>query len=159
MGKLVSIEGNHALSSDDVLGKIATSPSPKFLWVKSGVMYPYELYDRFSFQRDLARVERFYRARGYYEAQARAGRVELVDKDKVAVTVVVEEGVPVRIRSATVRTGISTIGTPLSPIPQACFCRRAATISISLTGLPVPPPRPFPRWDRGISSAVTRPTI
>ena len=38
------------------------------------------------------RVERIYRAHGYYEAHARAGRVEKASDGHVKVTIVVEEG-------------------------------------------------------------------
>ncbi len=71
----VTIRGTHALDEDDVDGAISTEASPKFLGVARGIVYDYEVFDRATLQRDLARIERYYRARGYYGAHARAGRV------------------------------------------------------------------------------------
>lgn len=95
----VSIEGNEHVSSGDIEEKIATAESPRFLALFQGVVFDYEIFDRGVLQRDLQRVERYYRARGYYEAKARAGRVvyDGDDKDHVSVTIEVEEGVPVRL--------------------------------------------------------------
>lgn len=92
----VSVVGNDAVGDDDILKRIATSPSPKFLGLWSGVIFDYALFDRVTLARDMARVERFYRARGYYDARARAARVE-GDGEHVRVTIVVEEGPPVLI--------------------------------------------------------------
>jgi outer membrane protein assembly factor BamA len=105
----VSVEGNKALSSSDVEEKLATTPSPKFLGLFRGIIYDYEIFDRSVLQRDLERVERYYRARGYYEAQARAGRVRHKNDDHVDVTIEVNEGEPVLVREARIDglTGLS----------------------------------------------------
>jgi outer membrane protein assembly factor BamA len=71
---------------------------PKFFGLFRGVVYDYELFDRGVLQRDLERVERYYRARGYYEAKARAGRVRYKNPSHVEVTIEVEEGRPVLVR-------------------------------------------------------------
>ena len=94
----VSVQGTHAVSGSDVEDKIASAESPKFLGVLRGVVYDYELYDRNVLQRDLDRVERFYRSKGYYEARVRAGRVRHKNATHVEVTIEVDEGEPVRIR-------------------------------------------------------------
>ena len=96
----VSLEGNRALSSSDIEEKMATAPSPKFLGLFQGIVYDYELFDRSVLQRDLERIERYYRARGYYEAKVRAGRIRYKSDDHVNVTIEVEEDGPVRIREA-----------------------------------------------------------
>jgi outer membrane protein assembly factor BamA len=96
----VSVEGTHAISSSDVEEKLATAPSPKFFGLFRGIIYDYEIFDRTVVQRDLERVERYYRARGYYEAQARAGRVQYKSPKHVEVTIEVEEGKPVLTRAA-----------------------------------------------------------
>jgi outer membrane protein insertion porin family/translocation and assembly module TamA len=88
----VSIEGNDALDEDDVADKLATTPSPKFLGLFRGVVYDYQLFDAHVLERDLKRVERAYRARGYYEAHARAGRIVYTSDKHVDVTIEVEEG-------------------------------------------------------------------
>jgi outer membrane protein insertion porin family/translocation and assembly module TamA len=73
--------------------KIATAASPRFLgFFPRGVVLDYELFDRYVLDRDLTRIERIYRARGYYEAKVRAGRVERTDNGHVRVTVIVQEG-------------------------------------------------------------------
>jgi outer membrane protein insertion porin family/translocation and assembly module TamA len=59
-------------------------------------------------ERDLARIERYYRARGYYEAHARAGRVEKVADDHVRVNVVVDEGRAVTVGEIKI-DGIATL--------------------------------------------------
>ena len=93
----VSVVGTRAVGASDVEEKIAITPSPKFLGLFRGVVYDYELFDRLTLQRDLARVERYYRARGFYEAHARAGRVIRRSDGHVEVEIVVEEGPPTLI--------------------------------------------------------------
>src|SRR5438552_3077528 len=74
----VDTEGtSRGVSESAVEEKIATAESPRFLGVfPRGFVLDYEIFDRYVLDRDLVRIERFYRARGYYEAHARAGRVE-----------------------------------------------------------------------------------
>lgn len=91
----VTIRNADAVDESDTLDKIATAETPKFLGFFRGVVYDYEVFDRFVLQRDLARIERFYRARGYYDAKARAGRVIQKNNNHVRVEIVVEEGRPV----------------------------------------------------------------
>ncbi len=90
----VTIRGTSALAEDDVEGEISTEASPKFLGLFRGLVYDYEVFDRATLQRDLARIERYYRARGYYGAHARAGRVLSTGAGHVRVEIVVEEGQP-----------------------------------------------------------------
>ena len=81
---------------------------PRFLWLWDGVVFDYELFDRYVLERDLARVERFYRARGFYEAHARAGRVERTKENHVAVTIEVDEGEAVKVGDVHLE-GITTL--------------------------------------------------
>jgi outer membrane protein assembly factor BamA len=92
----VTVRGASAVDEGAVADEISTAPSPKFLGLMRGVVYEYEIFDPFALQRDLSRVERLYRARGFYEAHARAGRVIPTGPSHVRVEIVVEEGVPVR---------------------------------------------------------------
>ena len=86
------------MTISEIEDKIATAPSPHFLGIfPRGVVLDYELYDRYVLERDLTRIERLYRARGYYEAHARAGRVEKVGDGHVKVTLLIEEGLPVNV--------------------------------------------------------------
>src|SRR4051812_9568292 len=66
----ISVEGTGVVDGSDIGEKLATAPTPKFLGLFRGVIYDYEIFDRLKLQRDLARVERYYRARGFYEAHA-----------------------------------------------------------------------------------------
>lgn len=87
----IEVRGGDAVDGDDVEERLATAPSPKFLGLWSGVVFDYELYDEHVLARDLQRVERFYRARGFYEAHARAARVTRKG-NHVSITIEVEEG-------------------------------------------------------------------
>jgi outer membrane protein insertion porin family/translocation and assembly module TamA len=99
----VDVAGNRTLASSDIEGKIATSESPRFLMLFQGLVYDYELFDRYVLEKDLERVEAFYRANGFYDARARAGRVEYVGKRHVRVTIVVEEGQATLVREVAIR--------------------------------------------------------
>jgi outer membrane protein insertion porin family/translocation and assembly module TamA len=91
----VAVRGAKAESASDVEDKVATMASPKFLGLFRGVVYDYELFSRATLQRDLARIERYYRARGYYDAHAIAGLVLETKDNHVRVEIEVEEGPPV----------------------------------------------------------------
>lgn len=91
------VKGNDHVDTDDLEKKLATKKTTKFMLLFRGVVYEYEVYDRYSFERDLARIERYYRARGYYDAKVRVARVHDVADDKVEIEVQVDEGEPVRI--------------------------------------------------------------
>lgn len=58
----------------------------------------YDEYDPSLLSRDLERVERYYRARGYYEAKVRAARVLQLDGRHVRIEIRVVPGVPVTVR-------------------------------------------------------------
>jgi outer membrane protein insertion porin family/translocation and assembly module TamA len=90
----IEIRGARALDGDELLEKLATTPTPKFLGLFRGVFFDYELFDRGKLQRDLERVERFYADHGYFDARARAARVITIDPKHVRVEIDVEEGAP-----------------------------------------------------------------
>jgi outer membrane protein insertion porin family/translocation and assembly module TamA len=75
----VQVRGADKVDGDDVIDKIATTETPKFLGLFRGILFEYALFDRFVLQRDLARVEAFYRSKGYYDVHARAGLVHQLD--------------------------------------------------------------------------------
>lgn len=99
----VAVRGAKKVDSGDVEKKIATTPSEKFLGLFRGVLYDYATFDRFILQKDLARVEAFYRTKGYYEAHARAGHVFVKDEKHVEVEIVVDEGPLVTVREVRVQ--------------------------------------------------------
>jgi outer membrane protein assembly factor BamA len=92
----VTVRGASQVSAADLEDVLATTPSAKLFGLFRGVAFDYEIYDYTVLQRDLARVERFYRARGYYDAHARAGRVATNSTGHVSVEIVVDEGEPVK---------------------------------------------------------------
>lgn len=98
------IRGATDVSADDLDDRLATRESSRFLGLFPGFVYEYEVFDPHALQRDLARIERFLRARGYYDARVQAARIENVGSDgnKVRVTVEVERGPPVVVDSLTV---------------------------------------------------------
>ncbi|MFT3767644.1 MAG: BamA/TamA family outer membrane protein [Minicystis sp.] len=105
----VSVAGAQKVPASAVKEKIATAESSHALGgvladipivsVWDRITVDYEKLDPFVLERDLARVERLYRARGYYEAHARAARVRKTGKEKVSVEIVVDEGEPVTVGS------------------------------------------------------------
>lgn len=108
----VEITGNKALGDDEIEQRIATAETGgafehvPLLGGIDALTVEYERFDRFVLERDLQRVARLYRAKGYYKAVVRAGRVRRIDDDKSGdpsavrahVEIVVEEGMPTRVR-------------------------------------------------------------
>jgi len=108
----VEITGNDALDDDEIESRIATAQTGgalekvPLLSAIDAVTWEYERFDRFVLERDLQRVARLYRAKGYYKAVVRAGRVRRIDERRsddptsvrAEVEIVVEEGMPTRVR-------------------------------------------------------------
>lgn len=108
----IDIDGNAEVGGDDITSRIATAETSHplagvlenvpVLSIIDTLTVEYERFDRFVLERDLARVERYYRARGFYSARVRASRVQKIDADeggRVRVNLVVEEGEPVKVAS------------------------------------------------------------
>ncbi len=93
----VDIEGATAVDPVDVLDRLATASSPRFLGIWDGVVFEYEIFDENVLERDLKRIERYYRSRGYYDAKVTAARVYRFDKRRVRVQIRVYEGQPVLV--------------------------------------------------------------
>jgi outer membrane protein insertion porin family/translocation and assembly module TamA len=91
----VEIVGARAVDPGAILDKLATASSPRLFGLFPGLGGDYSIYDASILQRDLARVERFYRGRGFFEAHARVGRLEHNGESHVRVQIVVDEGPPV----------------------------------------------------------------
>jgi outer membrane protein assembly factor BamA len=109
----VSFEGTRVISSSELAERIATAESSHFLGgvlesvpllsIWDALTVEYERFDRFVLERDMARIERFYRARGFYGVQVRAARVQRAGgpgkEGRVHVQIVVSEGEPVKVAS------------------------------------------------------------
>jgi len=125
----ISIENNAALSDDELLARIATAETGgvlegiPILGALDALTVEYERFDRFVVERDLARIERLYRAKGYYEARVRSGRVRRLDRHapgdvrtaRIGVEIVVEEGPPVRPEVLPTEFVAPVDGSPPSP--------------------------------------------
>ncbi len=112
----VRVVGNRAVPDDEILSRIATGPTGgsfegvPLVGVIDALTVQYERFDRFVLERDLERVARIYRAKGYYNAVVRAGRVRRIDAHpagstevknaRLLVEIVVEEGPPVVVGGA-----------------------------------------------------------
>lgn len=84
------------VSKSDVEAAMASDPTHKFLGIRMWWV-DYGVYDGVEVEKDLHRIERYYRGRGYYEAHVRAGRVMQTGDREVAVQIVVEEGPAVHV--------------------------------------------------------------
>lgn len=104
------IEGNERISDSDIRDQLATKKTRRFAGLVLGLMYDYELFNYPVLSADLERIERYYRARGYYRARALAARVRPTSEHQVEVQVQVYEGPP------TVVSRLDWIG--LGALPQ-----------------------------------------
>jgi len=117
----IDVSGNHALDDAEIEEHIATRESPKFLGLFRGVVYDYEVFDRYVLERDLQRVERYYRSRGFYWPRVRAGRVFETGPRQVSVEILVDEG------PATTVGRVDVHGLDKLAAPVVAEARRAVT--------------------------------
>ncbi len=88
----VTIDGVPSIDDEDLEERITTRKTKRFV----GFVYEYDLFDRYALRRDLARIERYLHARGFYDAEVRVARV-VQDGKKVHITIEVAEGRPVTV--------------------------------------------------------------
>lgn len=84
-----------AVDLDEVLDGLATAAPRTLLWIER----ERDVYDANLIARDLERIERFYRAQGYYDVKVVAARVEPVGEREVEIEVHVTPGPRVAVRS------------------------------------------------------------
>ncbi len=110
------------VDEDDVKDALITTQSSWFtsdasvalLGEKGSIFLRYERFEPLILERDLARIERFYRTRGFYETRVRAARVFRGGESTVRVEVVVDEGPPTAIAS------VAVVPTdPATPLPTS----------------------------------------
>ncbi|MFO0675972.1 MAG: BamA/TamA family outer membrane protein [Polyangiaceae bacterium] len=123
------IEGVTRIDGGDLESKLATRATSKFLWLFRGVVYDYETLDKRALERDVQRIERFYRARGFYDAKVTKSEAVPKGDDKVAVVIVVVEGEPVVVRGAKFE-GIETLS------PAVRFTLERVAFAHAPTGRP-----------------------
>lgn len=88
----LEIQNPGSIDVHELRAGLATAETPEFLGLFEGVVYDYEVFDENVLKRDLERVERFYRARGYYMARVSAARVVRVDERHVRVEIQIAPG-------------------------------------------------------------------
>lgn len=103
----VDIIGPSRLSSREAASKIATHETQRILagslaglpvlGILDRLTVEYATFDREVLQRDLDRLRRYYRARGFYDTQVQAARVVRMDNGKLRVEIEVVEGAPTHI--------------------------------------------------------------
>ncbi len=85
----INFNGANAVQTDELKGVLATQESGFLPWSRK------RFFDRTEFDRDVKRIEAFYADRGYPRAKVVGVDVALNDaKDKVAITVEINEGEP-----------------------------------------------------------------
>jgi outer membrane protein insertion porin family/translocation and assembly module TamA len=97
----IRFEGNRQFSDSDLTERIATEETPKFLGLFRASWRRYEDFEPEILDKDLQRIEHYYRRHGYYETHVRAGRVTRQGKF-VDVEILIDESEPVRVRAMAV---------------------------------------------------------
>ncbi len=92
----VDIEGQPSAIEENLEAGLATKESPTLFGIRG--VYEYETYDEAALQKDVERVERQLRRRGYYEARVSAARVIRTSEDRVRVELDIDAGEPIKIR-------------------------------------------------------------
>ncbi|MCC7534676.1 MAG: BamA/TamA family outer membrane protein [Deltaproteobacteria bacterium] len=129
----LDLEGVEQVDEDQLRERIATQERGSFL----GIQWPWTewpLYDRAILRRDLERIERFYRARGYYDTQVGTPRVDREEEDDdrgvVTITIPIEEGLPVAVRSTNVLFEPQPAGVAQVPVVIQERIRRAFPLHV-----------------------------
>lgn len=104
----LTIEGLDGVDLERLREGLATQESQRLLLIWDGVAHDYETLDQAVLRTDLERIERFLRARGYYEARVTTARVTRTDEHHVRVEVTVDRGSPVLTRSLRL-TGVEKV--------------------------------------------------
>ncbi len=97
----LKIQGTDKVDEGDIKAKILTTETPwwePFWPFDKGPSY----FDPNAWQADLRRIERFYQAEGYYQAQVTANEVKPEGQEAVALEATVSEGEPTRIASVNI---------------------------------------------------------
>ncbi|HZZ86277.1 MAG TPA: BamA/TamA family outer membrane protein [Anaeromyxobacteraceae bacterium] len=89
--KGVELAGVHGVSSADLEGKIATQPSGRFFWQEEHDLDPDAL------AADQKRIERYYRAQGFYDGRVEAVETPAAGRNQVKVIFRIHEGDPSRV--------------------------------------------------------------
>src|ERR1700730_15164711 len=94
----IDLSGAHAFSRDAVVSVMTTKERP---WYQ--VWKPLPDFDAQRFTDDLAHIERFYEAHGYYNARITYDLS--LSRDKVTLHIKVSEGKPIRVTTIDIKVG------------------------------------------------------
>lgn len=108
----VALDGVPRGTGPDLEEGLSTKNSPKLLGFIPGV-FEYNVYSEDTLNKDLERVERELRRRGYYEAKVRAARVVRTAENKVRVEIDVDAGPRVKVNR------VETLGLAKLPFDAA----------------------------------------
>ncbi|MGC4092316.1 MAG: BamA/TamA family outer membrane protein [Polyangiaceae bacterium] len=117
----VRVDGTRAVNADKLREGLATSDTPLLFGIFPRIL-EYSTFDANVLARDLERIERYLRARGYYEGKVVAARVLRTGAHSVRVEIEVQEGRPVRVER--IDPGLSTL--PLDVMLDVNRARRMA---------------------------------
>jgi outer membrane protein insertion porin family/translocation and assembly module TamA len=98
----LDLEGLEELDTGALAGQLATTETPLLFGIFPRVL-EYSTYDPAVLGKDTERIERWCRARGYYEAKVYAARVVHLDPHHVRVELAVDLGDPVHVRRVDAR--------------------------------------------------------
>ncbi|HYV44562.1 MAG TPA: BamA/TamA family outer membrane protein [Myxococcaceae bacterium] len=99
--KGITIQGAKRLDEDDIKKKILTTETP--WWGRIWPFHEVHTFDPNAWQADLRRIERYYQAQGYYQAQVLHDEVNPDGEDAVRLRVEVTEGQPTHIANVDIR--------------------------------------------------------
>jgi translocation and assembly module TamA len=99
--KDISIDGTKRLDEDDIKKKILTTETP--WWGQIWPFHEVHYFDPNAWQADLRRIERYYQAQGYYQAQVLRQEISPEGEDAVRLRVEVTEGQPTHIAGVDIR--------------------------------------------------------
>jgi outer membrane protein insertion porin family/translocation and assembly module TamA len=100
----VEVQGTSNLDESELLAGLSTAQSPRLFGIPGleGVLLEYSLFDESLLTQDLERLERYCRAKGYYDAKVTVARVERDEsRSTVKVTIQLVEGPVVRVERVT----------------------------------------------------------
>lgn len=103
--KDLEIVGNEEVEAGDIKDQILTAETS---WIP---FFPKKRLDRNVWSTDLRRIERYYQARGYFQAEVVDDEVKPLGDDTVALQVRVTEGEPTRIQRVSLE-GLQTLPKP-----------------------------------------------
>ncbi len=117
----ITLRGTQATDAEAILRGLSTTDTPLLFGVFPRVL-EYATYDANVLARDLERIERYLRARGYYEGKVVAARVIRTGAHSVRIELSLQEGLPVRVER--IDPGLSTL--PLAVMLDANRARHMA---------------------------------